>query len=60
MMFLMVFGESLGTFKARIMYYNYHCVGFEDLARLGHWMFGLGVLGINEGGKDFCEPCELA
>lgn len=40
----MVFGESLGTPKARIMYNSYHSVGFADLARLGHWMFGLGIL----------------
>ncbi len=33
------------------MYDNYHFVGFEKLARLGHWMFSLGIQGIGEGVK---------
>ena len=52
--------EILGAFKARMMYHSYRFVGFDSLARLGHWMFGLGVQGISEGVKSFCEPCELA
>ena len=59
MMFLMVFREILGAFKARLMYHSYHFLGFNKLARLGHWMFGLGLLGSSEGGRYFCELCEL-
>ena len=59
-MFGVVSGESLRTFQAKIMYHSYHFVGFDNLARLGHWMFGLGIQGISEGVKGFCEPYELA
>lgn len=32
---------------------------FESLARLGHWMFALGIQCISEGVRDLCGPCEL-
>ena len=59
-MFGVVFGESPRAFQEEIMYHSYYFVEFDDLARLGHWMFGLGIQGICERVKDFCEPCELA
>ena len=59
-MFGIIFGESLRTFQAKNMYHSYHFVGFDNLARLGHWMFGLERQDISEGLKGFCEPCELA
>lgn len=59
-MFGVVFGESLRASQEEIMYCSYHFVEFDNLVRLGHWMFGLGIQGISEGVKGFCEPCELA
>ena len=38
----MVREENLETLPASVMYDSYLFVGFENLARLGHWMFSLG------------------
>ena len=51
--------EKSGDFQGEDYVSWLFLFGFENLARLGHWMFALGIQCISDGVRDLCGQCEL-